>query len=89
MLIKLKSTFFCRLIGSIPGPIFFGFIIDKTCLLKAIGGNCLFYQNLSMAIGLAIAVTSVKTVGVGFLSLALYFSNRSPMQDETIDLDAL
>ena len=36
--------------GTIPGPIFFGYIIDQVCLLK--DGNCLFYDNYSMAISM-------------------------------------
>ena len=39
--------------GTIPGPIFFGYIIDQVCLLK--DGNCLFYDNYSMAVSMGIA----------------------------------
>ena len=42
--------------GTIPGPIFFGYIIDQVCLLK--DGNCLFYDNYSMAVSMGIAFSS-------------------------------
>ena len=77
-----------RLVGTIPGPIFFGWILDHTCLLT--DGNCLFYDNWNMALYMAITVFSVKSLGVGFFGLALYCSHRSPIKDEsdeTIDLD--
>ena len=86
---NVPKILFFRLIGSIPGPIFFGFIIDQTCLLKVQDGNCLFYDNWTMALYLSLIVFIVKSVGVAFFILALYFSNRSPIADETIDLDAL
>ena len=40
--------------GTIPGPIFFGYIIDQVCLLK--DGNCLFYDNYSMAVSMGIVL---------------------------------
>ena len=73
-----------RLIGTIPGPIFFGWILDHTCLLT--DGNCLFYDNWNMALYMAFTVFSVKTAAVAFFFWALYFSHRSPIKDETIDL---
>ena len=74
------------MIGTIPGPILIGYIIDQTCLLK--DGNCLFYDNYSMALAVAVTITIVKILGLGFFGLALYFSNRSSIpDDENFDLD--
>ena len=42
-----------------------------------------------MALGMALTVAVVKILGIGFFGLALYFSNRSNIVDETIDLDVL
>ena len=49
-----------RLIGSIPGPVFFGAIIDQTCLL--LGDSCLFYDNYSMSLYMMLIVVLVKLV---------------------------
>ena len=76
-----------RCIGTIPGPIFFGWILDHTCLLT--DGNCLFYDNWNMAIYMALTVFFVKTVSVVFYFFALYFSERSPIKDQTLDLEEL
>ena len=46
--------------GTIPGPIFFGYIIDQVCLLK--DGNCLFYDNYSMAVSMGIVLFSLKFI---------------------------
>ena len=83
----LNFIFYFRLMGTIPGPIFFGYIIDQVCLLK--DGNCLFYDNYSMAISMGIATVIVKIFGVGFFGLAYYFSERSPILDENLDLDVI
>ena len=74
------------MIGTIPGPILFGYIIDQTCLLK--DGNCLFYDNYSMSLAMGLTIAAVKIIGVVLFGLALYFSNRSPIpDDENLDLD--
>jgi len=76
-----------RLIGTIPGPIFFGYIIDQSCLLKDV--NCLFYDNYTMAISMALTTVVMKAIGVGFFVLALYFSGRSSIPDDNLDLDEM
>ena len=60
----------------IPVPIFFGHIIDQSCVLKY--GDCLYYDNFAMALGMALTCDVVKILGIGCfgLGLALYFSNR-------------
>ena len=79
------ECFYFRLIGTIPGPILFGYLIDKTCLLK--DGNCLFYENFDMAVALTIVYIVAKIIAVVFFILALYCSNHSPIKDEPVDLD--
>ena len=81
------SFFFFRLVGSIPGPILYGYIIDQTCLLK--DGNCLFYDNYSMALAMSLTTVIIKTLGVGFFVLALHFSGKSNIRDETEELNSL
>ena len=73
--------------GTIPGPIFYGYIIDQACLLK--DGNCLFYDNYSMSISMGVATVIVKALAVVFFVFAYYFSERSPIPDENVDLDVM
>ncbi len=81
----MLGSFQFRLIGTIPGPIFFGFIIDQTCELR--DGNCLFYNNFHMALYLSFVVFGIKTLGVVFFGFAYYFSERSPIKDEPVSED--
>ena len=76
-----------RLVGTIPGPIFMGWILDNTCLLT--DGNCLFYDNWNMALYMGVTVFTVKTISVLFYAFALYFSERSPIKDTNVELDEL
>lgn len=63
-----------RLIGSIPGPVFFGAIIDKTCML--VSDSCLVYDNYSMSLYMMLLIVITKLVGVSLFCLALFFSLR-------------
>ena len=63
-----------RLLGSIPGPVLFGFIIDQACVLSTTSGNCLIYDNFSMSIYMMIASLISKCLGLLFISLTLISS---------------
>ena len=80
----IYRSIICRLIGTVPGPIFFGFLIDRTCQLKQ--GNCIFYENFNMAVAFCAVVFTMKILAVISAAVALYFSNRSPIRDELDDL---
>uniref|UniRef100_A0A3Q3BFD5 Solute carrier organic anion transporter family member n=1 Tax=Kryptolebias marmoratus TaxID=37003 RepID=A0A3Q3BFD5_KRYMA len=63
-----------RLLGSVPGPIAFGSVIDISCLLwqDQCGeqGSCYIYQNSAMSLYTLIAGIIFKVLGTGFYLLA-------------------
>nr|XP_040131031.1 solute carrier organic anion transporter family member 4A1 isoform X3 [Ictidomys tridecemlineatus] len=70
-----------RTLGSIPGPIAFGWVIDRACLLwqDQCGqqGSCFVYQNAAMSQYMLIAGLTYKVLG--FLSFAAAcFLYKSP-----------
>ena len=69
-----------RLIGSIPGPIIFGYIIDQSCLLES--GNCLAYNNRSMSIYMMGVTLAAKFLGLIFIILTLISSKWCKIKDE-------
>jgi hypothetical protein len=79
---------FFRLLGTIPGPILFGLLIDNTCTLhkweecSEVPGNCLLYDNWTMAYSILALVMTAKSLGIVFFGFAYYFSERSPIKDE-------
>ena len=82
------ESIFLRVMGTIPGPILFGALIDQTCTLwqqkecQEGVGNCLFYDNYQMGVLILSAVLVVKLLGIVFFAVALYFSKRSHIPDE-------
>ena len=74
--------------GSIPGPILFGLLIDNTCILwdkkecDDSVGNCLIYDNWTMAYSILAVQMTVKALGIIFFGFAWYFSKRSHIKDE-------
>nr|XP_045012764.1 solute carrier organic anion transporter family member 4A1 isoform X2 [Jaculus jaculus] len=71
-----------RTLGSIPGPIAFGWVIDKACLLwqDQCGrqGSCFVYQNAAMSRYLLIAGLTCKVLGFLFFATAC-FLYKSPL----------
>ncbi|XP_036101756.1 solute carrier organic anion transporter family member 4A1 [Molossus molossus] len=69
-----------RTLGGIPGPIAFGWLIDKACLLwqDQCGqqGSCLLYQNVAMSRYMLIAGLGYKVLGFLFFATA-YFLYKS------------
>ncbi|KAM4710104.1 solute carrier organic anion transporter family member 4C1 [Discoglossus pictus] len=82
---------FIRLLGSIPGPIVFGVIIDSTCILWnqndcGIQGACWTYNNTNMSYYLVAisAVSKVITIGFLFVAYCIYKppSNKTKPADD-------
>nr|XP_027810086.1 solute carrier organic anion transporter family member 4A1 isoform X3 [Marmota flaviventris] len=70
-----------RTLGSIPGPIAFGWVIDRACLLwqDQCGqqGSCFVYQNAAMSQYMLIAGLTYKVLGFLFFAAAC-FLYKSP-----------
>ena len=77
---QLKVFQIFRLIGSIPGPIIFGFIIDRSCVLES--GNCLVYDNKNMSIYMMSVTLVAKCLGLIFIILTLISSKWCKIKDE-------
>lgn len=77
-----------RILGTIPGPVILGTIIDYACLLwekrecHEDEGSCQFYDNYSMAMAMFLALVVVKILSVVSFAFALFFSQRSHIKDE-------
>ncbi|XP_006872378.1 PREDICTED: solute carrier organic anion transporter family member 4C1-like [Chrysochloris asiatica] len=68
---------FLRLLGTIPGPIIFGTVIDSTCILWDINecgvkGACWVYNNIKMAHMLVAISVTCKVVTIFFNGLAVF-----------------
>ncbi|KFO37496.1 solute carrier organic anion transporter family member 4A1 isoform X2 [Fukomys damarensis] len=70
-----------RTLGSIPGPIAFGWVIDKACLLwqdqRGHQGSCFVYQNAAMSHYMLVVGLVYKVLGFLFFAAA-YFLYKSP-----------
>ncbi|KAF8778400.1 Solute carrier organic anion transporter like protein [Argiope bruennichi] len=71
-----------RLLGTIPAPIFFGWLIDKSCVLWQDScddqhGSCLFYNNEKMSTNILTIICLVKFLSCIFFTVAWY-SYRPP-----------
>ena len=87
------QTLLIRGLGTVPGPIIFGYLIDRTCLmwqnmldnpedaeaLSAISknGSCRLYDNTTMSRNIMAISIGWKTMSTLFMTLALYFSTKS------------
>ena len=87
---------FLRLLGTIPGPVIFGYLIDNTCLLwqeqecpsldqVSGGGSCRLYDNHGMSTAMMVTILLVKVLGIVFFGAALFFSARSHIPDDVQD----
>ncbi|XP_037357557.1 solute carrier organic anion transporter family member 4A1 [Talpa occidentalis] len=70
-----------RALGSIPGPVAFGWVIDRACLLWQHQcdrqGSCLAFQNAAMSRAMLVAGLAYKVLGLLFFAAAC-FLYRSP-----------
>jgi hypothetical protein len=72
-----------RLLGSIPGPFIFGFLIDLSCILwqktcDNESGACLIYDNKQMSRNLLLFGISFKVLSFIFLFFA-WFLYKPPL----------
>ncbi|XP_043834592.1 solute carrier organic anion transporter family member 4C1-like [Dromiciops gliroides] len=72
-----------RLLGTIPGPIVFGFAIDSSCTLWSINqcgirGACWLYDNTKMAFMLVGISVGCKVLTLLFNALAIFFYKPPP-----------
>lgn len=82
----------CFILGSIPGPILFGKMIDLTCLLwqrkcDDNDGSCFFYNNKNMSLNLMGIALAGKFLSILFFTLSLIFYKASPEKEEEADPD--
>ncbi|XP_078576841.1 uncharacterized protein LOC144862330 [Branchiostoma floridae x Branchiostoma japonicum] len=72
-----------RLLGSIPGPILMGFVIDQACLLRQticeVEGACWIYDNNSLTLNILYIALGVKAASVIFYALAVF--SYKPVKD--------
>ncbi|XP_042902250.1 solute carrier organic anion transporter family member 4A1 [Parasteatoda tepidariorum] len=81
-----------RLLGTIPAPIFFGWLIDKSCILWQDScdndkGSCLFYNNEKMSSNILSIVCLVKILSCILFSMAWY-TYRPPDTSRTVASDS-
>ncbi|XP_006873453.1 PREDICTED: solute carrier organic anion transporter family member 4A1 [Chrysochloris asiatica] len=76
-----------RTLGSIPGPIVFGWVIDKACLLWqdqcGAQGSCFMYQNQTMSKYMLITGLLYKVLG--FLFFLTAYCLYKPLSGESSD----
>lgn len=79
-----------RTLGGIPGPIAFGWVIDKSCLLwqDQCGqqGSCFVYQNSAMSRYMLITGLLYKVLGFVFFTAACLF--YKPLSQASDGLEA-
>ncbi|XP_022453162.1 solute carrier organic anion transporter family member 4A1 isoform X2 [Delphinapterus leucas] len=79
-----------RTLGGIPGPIAFGWVIDKACLLWQTQcgqqGSCFVYQNSAMSQYLLIAGLAYKVLGFIFFTTACFL--YKPLSGSSDGLEA-
>uniref|UniRef100_A0A8C0XLE5 Solute carrier organic anion transporter family member n=1 Tax=Castor canadensis TaxID=51338 RepID=A0A8C0XLE5_CASCN len=78
-----------RTLGSIPGPIAFGWVIDKACLLwqDQCGqqGSCFVYQNTAMSQYMLTAGLIYKMLGFLFFATACFLYKPAPGSSDGMD----
>ncbi|XP_077868619.1 solute carrier organic anion transporter family member 4A1-like [Saccoglossus kowalevskii] len=81
-----------RVLGSIPGPIVFGAVIDRSCILWeekcGSSGTCWQYDNPMMSLYLFIVAAGLKVLSLLFFSLALC-TYKPPMQETAEDHEGI
>jgi len=75
-----------RLLGTIPGPLLFGYVLDTICLLWEPDcgkeGSCLLYDNVKMGQMMFGICITAKLVSIFFYGLCGLSSQRSSIVDE-------
>ncbi|KAL1440380.1 hypothetical protein MTO96_009425 [Rhipicephalus appendiculatus] len=70
-----------RILGTIPGPILFGYLIDRSCILwegtcNGGSGACAIYENSAMGMNLFRTMLSVKSASIVFFFCASLSTKR-------------
>merc|ERR1711956_4049 len=83
------QTLIARSLGTVPGPIFLGFIIDQTCILwnnvdngECIAkGSCKLHDNITMSHYVLIVLLIWRSLAFLSISFAMFFAVRSPEKE--------
>ncbi|XP_077534372.1 solute carrier organic anion transporter family member 4A1-like [Haemaphysalis longicornis] len=79
-----------RLLGTIPGPVIFGYLIDKSCILWQVtcsgkSGSCAIYENSAMGKNLFGLMITVKSASILFFFFgSLRFSSQARLDRFTL-----
>jgi len=80
------NSIISKLVGSIPGPVLFGYFLDRSCILwePTCGGagSCLLYNNHQMSTSIFAICITVKVISVLFYGFSWLASKRSSVSDE-------
>lgn len=79
------QTMMMRGLGTVPGPIVFGAIVDSACIMWSdydecegtYSGNCLSYDRPRLSMLLMALMLAWRFTGALFFGLALYFNKTS------------
>lgn len=77
-----------RTLGTIPGPILFGAVIDGACLVMDKAscnskGSCVLYKNSKLSSSFLVLSFTYKVAGIVTLSLALLYVGRCAVDNQT------
>merc|ERR1712136_361550 len=75
-----------RTLGTIPGPVLFGYLVDQSCLLKGTSCNgedsaCNIYDNQTINRKFIIAASAIKVSTFVFFALGHVFYKPPPTED--------
>jgi len=83
------QTMAIRLLGSIPGPVLFGYFIDRTCIQwdsscdESGQGSCLLYNNWEFSVFMCSCCIVAKLISLFFFIMSLVASRMSDIPDVT------
>jgi len=81
------QNIFIRLLGTIPGPVMFGYYIDNTCTLwnkscdESGHGSCLLYENYDFSVFMCVACFVSKLISLIFFVASRFASQKSDIKD--------
>ena len=77
------QTLIARSLGTVPGPIVLGYVIDQTCILWSMDldcmnakGSCRVYDNTYMSHSVIIMLLIWRILAAVFFMCALHFSKK-------------
>jgi len=81
-----------RLLGTIPGPVFYGYVLDQICILWETNcdesSSCLIYDNNRMALAMLGICLATKFIAVILYILASITSKTSKIVEEEDEKDS-